>query len=137
MKKISKVLDKIKQIRSLSYDILVRVLNYLFLYIGTTSITTLLIIIILVSIFSPDKISQKEIRFYILIFLGIGIVNCFAYLRLYNAVQGNTKFIIKLNTAIASLGKKINSFILDMGSLEQSMDRLRNTINNWRHDKKS
>lgn len=129
MKKIKDAWDKVK-------TSLEKLLNYLLLYIGASSMAILFLIIVLVSIFGPDKISQKELRFYILLFLGIGIVNCFAYLRLYNAIQGNTKFIIKLNTAIATLGKKINSFILDMGSLTQSIERLRGTINNWRHEKR-
>ena len=63
-----------------------------------------------VSIFEADKINAAEIRFYVVIFLLLCLIMCFATLRLYNAITVNTRYMKFMQDMYKKIFTKLSEF---------------------------
>lgn len=106
--------------------------SFLVEHLGFTIVTILVFLVIFISYILPDKISDRELRLCILLFLLLQAIGVFAMLRQYNATVQNTRLIIKWresmikfftlskqNTdAIENLTRKISSMITTIKKLD-------------------
>jgi len=106
--------------------------SFLVEHLGFTIVTILVFLVIFISYVLPDKISDRELRLWILLFLLLQSIGVFAMLRQYNATVQNTRLIIKWresmikfftlskqNTdAIENLTRKISSMITTIKKLD-------------------